>query len=162
MKFFCIEGVELNPDRTLADKHAMYFTEGVFVGANVHQKVEAAILPFDCSDYENKSRINVYYNPDTRKYTLSAENIDTPCGTVGYHLGGITLQKGKECDCMKRLLLPYNEGVIYYRTYNTDYNKAFEDINNLEPQTLFTDRFTDGYKQNAIPEVIPPGQNCPE
>jgi len=150
MKYNVIKGVELNPELTTNNIGYIYINEGTFEYDKGVSKFESISIPYNCEEWVQKgSRINVYYNPDLRKYTLSEDNIPAPHEKYGYHLGGITLKTPDEYgSCINNLLLPVNPNVVHYKFFNYEYDESYYHLYHFErPENIFDEGFDEGFDE---------------
>jgi hypothetical protein len=146
-----IEGCEINPEQTFNDFGRIYINEGVFETEKSKAKFEATAVPFKCNEWidEGYTRINVYYNPDKNKLSLTPENYSAPNESWGYHLGGITLRQSDEFgNCLDQILLPDNGEVEHQKFFNYEYDEAYWHLYHSErPENIFDEGFTPGFDQ---------------
>ena len=144
-----IEGCEINPELTTSKY--LHINEGVFNSEKSITKFESAMIPFKCSEYLDNgyTRINVYYNPDINKISLSPETYRTPNTSVGYHLGGVILKQPDEYgNCINSILLPDNGEIEYERYFNYEYDPAYIHLYHAErPENIFDEGFDEGFDQ---------------
>jgi len=158
MKYNIINGVELNPEDTINNAGYIFINEGTFEYNKGIFKFSNITIPYNCEEWLQKgSRINVYYNPDINKYTLTENNISAPHEIYGYHLGGITLQQPNEYgNCISNILLPINTNTVHYKFFNYEYDESYQHLYHLErPENIFDEGFDEGFDDTQDPIEIP-------
>jgi len=153
LKLTEISGVEINPELTFNSPGRIYINEGTFTSDTSIRKFENTGIPYNCVEWVDNgyTRINVYYNPDKNKISLSPENIPVPNETYGYHLGGITLKQTDEFgNCIDQILLPNNGDIAHIKYFNYEYDEAYKHLYHTErPENIFNDGFDEGFDQEV-------------
>ena len=157
MYYNIIKGVEINPELTFSNEGRIYINEGTFENNFVISKFENAAIDYKCSEWidEGYTRINVFYNPDTRKISLEPNNFEAPHQNLGYHLGGITLKSiSDNGSCLNQILLPDNGAVIHQKYFNYEYDPSYLHLYHVErPENIFDDGFDEGFDDIRDPEI---------